>query len=162
MLKIAIFSDIHSNLPALKAVLADIDIHKVDQIYCLGDLVDFAPWTNEVIELIRSRRIPTIMGNHDERIADDMPLKRLKKHSEAEASARVQAIDFTRSDISIANKEFLAHLPRQIMLNFIFNGKQLKLLLVHASSRSNDEEVMMNMSMKIMKRRICWIPARRM
>ncbi len=141
MLKIAIFSDVHSNLPALKAVLADIDIHKVDQIYCLGDLVDFAPWTNEVIELIRSRNIPTIMGNHDERIAYDTPLKRLKKHSDAEATARVQAIDFTRRDISIANKEFLAHLPGQIMLNFIFNGKPLKLLLVHASSRSNDEYV---------------------
>ncbi|WP_413733902.1 metallophosphoesterase family protein [Sodalis sp. RH21] len=53
--QIAIFSDVHANLPALNAVLRDIDARGITDIFCLGDLVDFAPWPNEVIELIRKR-----------------------------------------------------------------------------------------------------------
>lgn len=69
MKKIAIISDIHANLPALEAVLNDIQTnYTTEDIYCLGDLVDAAPWHNEVIELIEARGIPTVMGNHDERI----------------------------------------------------------------------------------------------
>lgn len=48
-MRIAIISDIHGNLPALRAVLNDIESRAIDQIVCLGDLVDFAPWSNEVI-----------------------------------------------------------------------------------------------------------------
>ena len=91
MSRIAIFSDVHGNLPALKTILADLDVRKPDQVYCLGDLVDFAPWPNEVIELLRSSRIPCIMGNHDERIAFDYPVIPLKKHSEDETRARIHA-----------------------------------------------------------------------
>ncbi|STQ42505.1 Calcineurin-like phosphoesterase superfamily domain [Ewingella americana] len=69
--QIAVFSDVHANLPALKAVLEDIDARQITEIYCLGDLVDFAPWPNEVIELVRQRQIPTVMGNHDDRVAFD-------------------------------------------------------------------------------------------
>lgn len=49
MNKIAIISDIHANLPALQAVLKDIAKFEADEIYCLGDLTDGAPWHNEVI-----------------------------------------------------------------------------------------------------------------
>lgn len=74
MINIAVISDIHGNLIALNEVLNDIQGKKIDQIYCLGDLVDFAPWGNEVIEMIRSSGIPCILGNHDERIAYDQPI----------------------------------------------------------------------------------------
>ena len=47
---IALFSDIHANLPALEAVLDDLDRRDVDALYCLGDLVGYAPWPNEVVE----------------------------------------------------------------------------------------------------------------
>lgn len=67
-MKIAFFSDIHANLPALEAVLADIDNQKPDFIYCLGDLVGYNIWPNEVLGLIRERGIPTIAGNYDEGI----------------------------------------------------------------------------------------------
>jgi putative phosphoesterase len=139
MLKIAIFSDIHANLPALKAVLDDISSQQADQVYCLGDLVDFAPWPNEVINLIRENKISTIMGNHDERIAFDLPLITLKKHSHDETAAREQAIDFTRRTISKENKLFISLLPRHIKLSFLFNSLPFNILLVHGSSRSIDE-----------------------
>jgi putative phosphoesterase len=52
-MRAAIFSDIHGNLPALEAVLDDIARRQVDAIYCLGDLVGYAPFPNEVTERIR-------------------------------------------------------------------------------------------------------------
>ena len=67
-MKIALISDIHGNLPALKAVLNDIKKQQPDAIFCLGDLVNFAGWDNEVIDLIRKNNIPCLQGNHDEGI----------------------------------------------------------------------------------------------
>lgn len=64
-MKIALFADIHANLPALEAVLADIDSREVDVVYCLGDLVGYNIWPNEVVATIRKRGIPTIAGNYD-------------------------------------------------------------------------------------------------
>ncbi len=141
MLTIAILSDIHANLPAFNAVLRDIDAQKVDQIFCLGDLVDFAPWPNEVIDIIRQQRIPTLMGNHDERIAFDQPLVPLRKHNFRETEARTAAVEYTRKTVTEANKAFLASLPRQLQLSFSFADTAITILLVHASTRTNNEYV---------------------
>ncbi|PTS94273.1 metallophosphatase family protein [Pedobacter sp. HMWF019] len=140
MIKIAIFSDVHGNLPALEAVLEDIERKGADQIYCLGDLVDFAPWSNEVIDLIRKHKIPCLMGNHDERVAFDLDILPLAKHSEEETAARTLAIDHTKKILTQTNKDYLASLPRQIKLNF---GKthEPNLLLVHGSVRDNEEYI---------------------
>jgi predicted phosphodiesterase len=64
-MRIIILSDIHANLPALEAVLKSIDSQQPDVVYCLGDLVGYNVWPNEVINEIRKRGIPTISGNHD-------------------------------------------------------------------------------------------------
>ena len=141
MLKIAVISDIHANLPALEAVLQDIENRQVDQLFCLGDLVDFAPWPNEVIDLIRRNRIATIMGNHDERIAFDRPVIPLVKHPASETQARMAAIDYTRQHITPENKSFLASLPRQLRVEFTFADASLSILLTHASTRSIDEYI---------------------
>lgn len=140
MIKIAIFSDVHGNLPALETVLKDIEMRAADQVYCLGDLVDFAPWSNEVINLIRKCKIPCLMGNHDERIAFDLDIVPLAKHDEEETAARTLAIDHTKKILTKENKNYLGSLPRQIKLNF---GKtdSLNLLLVHGSTRSNEEYI---------------------
>ena len=64
-MNIALFSDIHANLPALQVFFADVNQRKADAIFCLGDLVGYNIWTNEVINEIRQRHIPTIAGNYD-------------------------------------------------------------------------------------------------
>lgn len=64
-MRIACFSDVHSNLPALEAVLQDIKSQSVTQVYCLGDVVGYAPFPNELIELLRKENIRTVMGNYD-------------------------------------------------------------------------------------------------
>ncbi len=138
MIQIAVFSDIHGNLPALEVVLQDIDQRGITQRFCLGDLVDFAPWGNEVIEKIRKNHIPCILGNHDERIAFDLPVIPLSKHSEEETIARFEAIDHSRKSITDENKSFLAKLPFHIKLNYKTGGRHWNIQLVHSSLKSND------------------------
>ena len=64
-MRVALLSDVHANLPALEAVLRDIDAMGVDATYHLGDLVGYAPWPDETIALVRSRGIAGIAGNYD-------------------------------------------------------------------------------------------------
>jgi predicted phosphodiesterase len=64
--KLAIISDIHGNLEALEAVLADIDAQGVDGIYCLGDTVGYGPNPIECIDKIRERAAFCLLGNHDQ------------------------------------------------------------------------------------------------
>lgn len=138
MKRIAIISDIHANLPALEKVLDDIHSEfKADQIYCLGDLTDGAPWTNEVIDLIRQHDIPTIMGNHDERIAFDYEVFPLKKHTLEEQLARAETIRQTKETISENNREYLSELKPYI--KFSYAG--ISFLLVHGSPKNNEEYI---------------------
>lgn len=138
MIQIAVFSDVHGNLPALEMVLNDIEQRGIRQKFCLGDLVDFAPWGNEVIEKIRSLNIPCLMGNHDERIAFDVPVIPLSKHSEEETAARFLAIDHSKKYITKENKAFLSELPFHLKLNYKVGKKHWNIQLVHSSLESND------------------------
>ena len=70
-MRIGIISDIHGNLPALEAVLQDLKPKGLDVLYCLGDLVGYAAFPNEVIERLRAEGIPTIMGNYDDGVGFD-------------------------------------------------------------------------------------------
>ncbi|REC42381.1 metallophosphoesterase family protein [Chryseobacterium sp. 5_R23647] len=138
MIQITVFSDVHGNLPALEVVLDDIEQRGIRQKYCLGDLVDFAPWGNEVIEKIRNLNIPCLMGNHDERIAFDVPVIPLNKHSEEETAARFLAIDHSKKYITEENKAFLSELPFHLKLNYKIGEKHWSIQLVHSSLESND------------------------
>jgi len=64
-MRLAVLSDVHSNLPALEAVLADVDRIAPEGIWVAGDLVGYNPWPNEVLELLQKRRVRAIRGNHD-------------------------------------------------------------------------------------------------
>ena len=134
-MQIAVFSDVHSNLPALQAVLHDIKAQRADRVYCLGDLVGYAPFPNEVIDLIRRSGIPTVMGNYDDGIGferDDCGCV----YCELEDS-RLGALSlkWTEAHVTAENKAFLQGLPNE--LRFEANGKRF--LLVHGSPRRNNE-----------------------
>jgi len=60
-MRIALFSDVHANLPALQAALKSIEEQKLDAIYCLGDLVGYNIWANEVINEIRTLALRCFM-----------------------------------------------------------------------------------------------------
>lgn len=64
-MRYAIISDVHANIDALEPVLARIDALHIDQIICLGDVVGYNATPNECADILRTRSIPTILGNHD-------------------------------------------------------------------------------------------------
>ena len=70
-MRIAILSDIHGNLLALEAVLADIETQSPDQIWCGGDLGWMGPWAPECIQRVRAAGWPTVKGNTDVWITGD-------------------------------------------------------------------------------------------
>lgn len=65
MSRVAVISDIHANLYALEAVLADIDVEAPDEIWCLGDVVGYGPRPNECVDIVRERAAIVLVGNHD-------------------------------------------------------------------------------------------------
>jgi predicted phosphodiesterase len=64
-MRIAVISDIHSNLEALRQVLTDIGNSNIDTVVCLGDNIGYGPEPNKVVTLIRDHNIPSVMGNHE-------------------------------------------------------------------------------------------------
>ncbi|HEX7256299.1 MAG TPA: metallophosphoesterase family protein [Gaiellaceae bacterium] len=64
-MRLAVISDVHGNLYALEAVLAEIDRDPPDEIWCLGDTVGYGPRPNECCSLVRERCALTLVGNHD-------------------------------------------------------------------------------------------------
>jgi predicted phosphodiesterase len=65
LMRIAVVSDIHGNLEALRQVLEDIDQSGVDSVVCLGDNIGYGPEPEGVVNLMRERNIPSVMGNHE-------------------------------------------------------------------------------------------------
>jgi predicted phosphodiesterase len=66
----AFFSDIHSNLPALQAVLAGAEADGVDKFVCTGDLTGYGPFPVEVCRLLEERRVLSVAGNYDQKVME--------------------------------------------------------------------------------------------
>lgn len=114
-MRYALISDIHSNLPALNAVIADIDTRKnIDATYHLGDLTGYAPWPNEVVALLREREIPGIAGNYDSTVATDYKHCGCKADSPHEEELSHLSYEWTRSHVTPETKRYLASLPFRI------------------------------------------------
>lgn len=114
-MRYALLSDIHANLPALRAVLADIDGRaNIDAIYHLGDLTGYAPWPNEVVDLLRERRIPGIAGNYDSTVATDYKHCGCRADSPREEELSHLSYEWTRSHVTPETKKYLASLPFRI------------------------------------------------
>jgi predicted phosphodiesterase len=114
-MRYALLSDIHANLPALRAVFADIDNRaNIDAIYHLGDLTGYAPWPNEVVELLRDRSIPGIAGNYDSTVATDYKHCGCRADSPHEEELSHLSYEWTRLHVTQETKEYLASLPFRI------------------------------------------------
>ena len=112
MKRLALISDIHANLPALRAVLADIDDRaNVDAIYHLGDLTGYAPWPNEVVSLLRQRAIPGISGNYDSTVATDYKHCGCRADTPHDEELSHISFEWTRSHVTPETKKYLGTLP---------------------------------------------------
>jgi putative phosphoesterase len=116
---IALFSDIHANLPAFEAMLADLQSRKPDAIYCMGDLIGYNIWPNEIIATIRKHGIATLAGNHD-----------------------LKTKGYGYELVSAENRAYLNTLPANIKLEHQLNNDYLNIVLAHGSTRKIDEYVL--------------------
>ena len=132
---IAFFSDIHGNLPALQAVLADMDQRRPDMVFCLGDLVGYAPWPNEVIAEIRRRGIPTLAGNYDQGIGLASADCGCAYQTDEAKRLGAQSIAYTNQVVGDDERRYLRLLPKQMRLDFQDEPCTLSLLMVHGSPR---------------------------
>jgi predicted phosphodiesterase len=112
MKRLALISDIHANLPALRAVLAEIDDRaNIDAIYHLGDLTGYAPWPNEVVSLLRERAIPGISGNYDSTVATDYKHCGCRADTPHDEELSHISFEWTRSHVTPETKKYLGTLP---------------------------------------------------
>jgi predicted phosphodiesterase len=111
----AVVADIHANLPALEAVLADIAArHDVDVTYHLGDLVGYAPWPDEVVALLREHAIPGVAGNYDSTTATDYAHCGCRYEDPRQEELAHVSYEWTRARVSAGTKQFLGGLPFRI------------------------------------------------
>jgi predicted phosphodiesterase len=116
-MKFALISDIHANLPALEAVLADIDaLTGLDATYHLGDLVGYAPWPNETVELLRRRGISGVAGNYDSTVATNYKHCGCKYEDPRQEELSHLSYRWTREHVGPETRAFLGSLPFRIDL----------------------------------------------
>lgn len=130
---LAIISDIHSNLEALNAVLADIATRNVEQIICLGDVIGYGPNPRECIDLIMANVAVTLIGNHDHAVLYEP----VKFNIGAEAACfwtRQQLEDEPDAALRGKRWDFLGSLP----VKHVMSGDRVglgELMFVHGSPR---------------------------
>jgi diadenosine tetraphosphatase ApaH/serine/threonine PP2A family protein phosphatase len=99
-MRLALISDIHSNLPALEAVLAAIDERELGTVWCLGDVVGYGADPDACTELVRERCELCLVGNHDLAVLGEIDVSTFSPAAEA-------AVEWTREECKAATTEFL-------------------------------------------------------
>jgi len=142
-LRVAVVSDIHGNLIALRTVVADIRTRKADRVVCLGDVATVGPQPREVIATLRRLGWPCVKGNTDEDLAlgipegfePDMPERERKMNEELDA--------WTRAQLTEADRSFLSNFKRTLLLRL--PGSQT-IVCYHGSPESNRIGITVNMT----------------
>ena len=135
--RLALFSDVHGNLPALDAVLGDIESCGVsaEDVYCLGDLVGYGPDPVGVVARVRELGIPTVRGNYDDGVGARRGQCGCFYATDQARSDGAASYAFTEEALSDADHEWLASLPDEIRLEVA----GLRVLLAHGSPRKINE-----------------------
>ncbi|AZR73185.1 YfcE family phosphodiesterase [Anoxybacter fermentans] len=134
-MRLAVIADIHANIYALEEVLKDIETQKVDKIICVGDLVGYATFPNEVINLIRKKEILTIQGNYDESVAEDLLACGCDYKDPKDLERAGMSLVWSQENVTPENKEWLKNLPKEYRMKI--EGKDV--YIVHGSPRKNNE-----------------------
>jgi putative phosphoesterase len=135
MTLLAAFSDVHANEHALDAVLEDVRRHDPDQVICLGDLVGYGAFPNEVIATIRADNIPTVAGNYDDGVGFDREECGCAYIAPDDRERGDRSLRWTQQTVTAENKAWLRSLPRELRLEVA--GRRV--LCVHGSPRRINE-----------------------
>ena len=138
-MRYALISDIHANLEALEAVLADIDRRAdVDAIHHLGDLVGYSSRPNEVVARLRERGITGIAGNYDSTVATDYKHCGCKSENARQEALAHVSYEYTRQAATADTKRYLASLPFSMDLRPLGgHAAGPRLVLVHGTPTLN-------------------------
>jgi predicted phosphodiesterase len=116
-MRYALLGDVHANLPALEAVLARIDkLGTIDAVYHLGDLVGYATWPNEVVDVLRGRAIAGVAGNYDSTTATGYQHCGCRYEDPRQEALSHVSYEWTRVHSSPETKRWLGGLPFRIDL----------------------------------------------
>jgi len=121
-MKLALIADVHSNLEAFNAVLANIKRQRIKNILCIGDIVGYGADPNKCCDIIKEKKIICVQGNHD---LNSVDLKKLEWYNQYAAAA----LRWTNKQLTDENKDFLKKLPK--MNSVKTEGRTI--LLVHGS-----------------------------
>ncbi len=132
MQTIAILADIHGNLEALDAVLANIRENSCDQILCAGDLVGYGPRRNEVIARVRDAGIQTVMGNYDEAVGFLFPACGCHIDNPRQKELSLHSLKWSTEHTTTENREWLRQLPESLQIEVGTKTIQL----IHATEDS--------------------------
>jgi putative phosphoesterase len=135
MVTIAVLSDLHGNSAATEVVLADIDRYTPDEVLCLGDLVGYGAHPNDTIDLVRSREIPTVMGNYDDGVGFDRDDCGCAYKDEGERERGQASLMWTRAVVDEELKAYLRSFNPELRREV--HG--IRLRFVHGSPRRMNE-----------------------
>ncbi|MDQ3250568.1 MAG: metallophosphatase family protein [Chloroflexota bacterium] len=136
-MKIGLIADIHGNIQALTAVLAQLYAAQVDMVLCAGDLVGYGAHPNAVIELLRSCGIPSVAGNYDAAVAWQWPQASRHPTSPATECLQQAALDWVKQTVHSKHKDYL----RSLQLAMQYRLDNLSLHILHAGPNHLDEWV---------------------
>src|SRR5437667_2882427 len=128
-MRLAVLADVHANLPALEAVLRDVDSLSPAGLWVAGDLVGYNPWPNEVLQVLRDRHAKAIRGNHDRGVLGDDPFR----FNELAAAA----LRWTRIQLTPGSVGYLKELEDRTRTTM----PEGVVAMYHGSPRDDDEYV---------------------
>lgn len=128
--KVAVISDIHGNLEALKTVLEDIKKRGITKIYCLGDIIAKGVYPHECIKLIKEHCEVVLQGNCDEYFS-------LESISKDKPEIELKRFKWNRSMLTKEDIEYLKRLP--FCYEFYMSGRLVRLF--HATPNNNSDFV---------------------
>ena len=112
----ALIADVHGNLPALEAVLGDLERRGVDAAFHLGDLVGYAPWPDEVVARLADAGIAGVAGNYDSTVATDAEHCGCRAEYPEQEALSHESYAWTLARVSLKTKARLRALPFRIDL----------------------------------------------
>ena len=122
-MRLAVFSDVHSNPFALRAVLADVAVWRADLLLCAGDVFGYYPWAQETFEMLHGLTLRTVLGNHDELVRDTL------LHADARPASPPPYFEAAAQNgraLSVEAREWLHALPTQLELNLA--GRRIRMV----------------------------------